>query len=63
VPTCGPILALLNKTPRSAFHLVIIGSILTGCSRCLRMILLMICEEAVYTLANLGSKKTSIETN
>ena len=36
--------------------------ILTGCSRCLRMILFMICEEAVYTLASLertGKVQTS----
>ena len=41
------------ENPRPAFHVERIGSILTGCSRCLRMILFMICEEAVYTLANL----------
>ena len=27
--------------------------VLTGCSRCLRMILFIICEEAVYTFASL----------
>ena len=48
---------VLSHFERPTSHLVIIGRILTGCSRCLRMILFMICEDAVYTLANLEGKE------
>ena len=57
MPSAVPFWHYRMKNPTPAFQLVIIGSVLTGCSRCLRMILFMICEDAVYTLANLGGKE------